>query len=68
MLFDINHFQFLLQPLGYKIDDTKLKRAGLDYWPYPITEATEGSLLFLHCLVSNLVYLFPTFIKLVTSN
>lgn len=23
------------QPLGYKVDDTKLKRAGLDYWPYP---------------------------------
>ncbi|KAK8957906.1 hypothetical protein KSP39_PZI000069 [Platanthera zijinensis] len=23
------------EPLGYKVDDTKLKRAGLDYWPYP---------------------------------
>ena len=28
-------FSFL-QPLGYKVDDTKLKRAGLDYWPYPL--------------------------------
>jgi tRNA (cytidine/uridine-2'-O-)-methyltransferase len=27
---------FFLQPLGYKVDDTKLKRAGLDYWPYPL--------------------------------
>lgn len=26
---------FLLQPLGFKVDNTKLKRAGLDYWPYP---------------------------------
>ncbi|KAK8963815.1 hypothetical protein KSP40_PGU014390 [Platanthera guangdongensis] len=24
----------LVEPLGYKVDDTKLKRAGLDYWPY----------------------------------
>ncbi|KAF8690153.1 hypothetical protein HU200_041393 [Digitaria exilis] len=23
------------KPLGFKVDDTKLKRAGLDYWPYP---------------------------------
>ncbi|PNX72579.1 tRNA (cytidine(34)-2'-O)-methyltransferase-like protein [Trifolium pratense] len=23
----------LVGPLGYKVDDTKLKRAGLDYWP-----------------------------------
>lgn len=23
------------QPLGFQVDDTKLKRAGLDYWPYP---------------------------------
>ncbi|KAL9258359.1 putative tRNA (cytidine(34)-2'-O)-methyltransferase [Drosera capensis] len=25
----------LVEPLGFPIDDTKLKRAGLDYWPYP---------------------------------
>ncbi|KAG8486466.1 hypothetical protein CXB51_019762 [Gossypium anomalum] len=25
----------LVGPLGFKVDDTKLKRAGLDYWPYP---------------------------------
>ena len=24
----------LIEPLGFKIDDTQLKRAGLDYWPY----------------------------------
>jgi tRNA(Leu) C34 or U34 (ribose-2'-O)-methylase TrmL len=31
-----NHMQyFSLQPLGFKIDNSKLKRAGLDYWPYP---------------------------------
>ena len=24
----------LIAPLGFKIDDKHLKRAGLDYWPY----------------------------------
>ena len=24
----------LIEPLGFKIDDRHLKRAGLDYWPY----------------------------------
>ncbi|ONK68480.1 uncharacterized protein A4U43_C05F12170 [Asparagus officinalis] len=28
----------LVEPLGYKIDDTKLKRAGLDYWPYVVVK------------------------------
>ena len=28
-------FYYLWQPLGFQIDDAKLKRAGLDYWPYP---------------------------------
>ena len=25
---------WLIEPLGFRIDDRKLKRAGLDYWPY----------------------------------
>ncbi|XP_074568720.1 uncharacterized protein LOC141825235 [Curcuma longa] len=28
----------LVGPLGYKIEDSKLKRAGLDYWPYVIVK------------------------------
>ena len=24
----------LIKPLGFSIDDSNLKRAGLDYWPY----------------------------------
>ena len=34
----------LVKPFGFKIDDTKLKRAGLDYWknvPLTIYESTE---------------------------
>ncbi|GAY36959.1 hypothetical protein CUMW_025620 [Citrus unshiu] len=26
------------QPLGFQVDDTKLKRAGLDYWPYVVVK------------------------------
>ncbi|KAL9244660.1 hypothetical protein vseg_018416 [Gypsophila vaccaria] len=28
----------LVEPLGFPIDDTKLKRAGLDYWPYVVVK------------------------------
>ncbi|KAK9157787.1 hypothetical protein Scep_004361 [Stephania cephalantha] len=28
----------LIEPLGFLVDDTKLKRAGLDYWPYVVVE------------------------------
>lgn len=28
----------LVEPLGFKVDDTKLKRAGLDYWPYVVVK------------------------------
>ncbi|XP_068668551.1 uncharacterized protein [Aristolochia californica] len=28
----------LVEPMGFKIDDTKLKRAGLDYWPYVVVK------------------------------
>lgn len=28
----------LIEPLGFQIDDTKLKRAGLDYWPYVVVK------------------------------
>ncbi|KAL4562271.1 hypothetical protein LXL04_034470 [Taraxacum kok-saghyz] len=28
----------LVEPLGFEVDDTKLKRAGLDYWPYVVVK------------------------------
>lgn len=28
----------LIQPLGFEIDDLKLKRAGLDYWPHVVVK------------------------------
>ncbi|KAJ6896038.1 hypothetical protein NC651_022309 [Populus alba x Populus x berolinensis] len=33
----------LVGPLGFQVDDAKLKRAGLDYWPYPCTSSVKGS-------------------------
>ncbi|KAK9282756.1 hypothetical protein L1049_010977 [Liquidambar formosana] len=28
----------LVEPLGFQVDDSKLKRAGLDYWPYVVVK------------------------------
>lgn len=54
---DISAF-FLLQPLGFQVDDTKLKRAGLDYWPYPALcfELKDFSdIIFLYKISFNLL-------------
>eukprot|EP00897_Mesotaenium_endlicherianum_P010386 jgi/Mesen1/9376/ME000610S08677 len=32
----------LVQPLGFQIDDAKLKRAGLDYWPHVVVKVHES--------------------------
>lgn len=32
----------LVKPLGFRIDDRSLKRAGLDYWPYVKVEVHES--------------------------
>jgi len=32
----------LVKPLGFKIDDKSVKRAGLDYWPYVDLEVHES--------------------------
>lgn len=36
------------QPLGFQIDDNKLKRAGLDYWPYPSCILFSPGFVFVH--------------------
>ena len=36
MFFSSDPFSLYGQPLGFRVDDAKLKRAGLDYWPYPL--------------------------------
>uniref|UniRef100_A0A453RJJ8 Uncharacterized protein n=1 Tax=Aegilops tauschii subsp. strangulata TaxID=200361 RepID=A0A453RJJ8_AEGTS len=30
------------KPLGFHVDDTKLKRAGLDYWPYVVVKIHDS--------------------------
>ncbi|KAG0584018.1 hypothetical protein KC19_3G179200 [Ceratodon purpureus] len=37
----------LVEPMGFKIEDSKLKRAGLDYWPYP---------LWIHMILRHCLY------------
>ncbi|KAJ7549308.1 hypothetical protein O6H91_07G048700 [Diphasiastrum complanatum] len=32
----------LVEPLGFEIDDSKLKRAGLDYWPYVVVKVHQS--------------------------
>ncbi|XP_057509940.1 uncharacterized protein LOC130792458 [Actinidia eriantha] len=32
----------LVAPLGFQVDDTKLKRAGLDYWPYVVVKVHDS--------------------------
>ncbi|EEF49173.1 23S rRNA methyltransferase, putative [Ricinus communis] len=32
----------LVGPLGFQVDSTKLKRAGLDYWPYVVVKVHES--------------------------
>lgn len=44
------------QPLGYKIEDSKLKRAGLDYWPYPpLVDSYRFSPV---CVMNNNYYVY----------
>lgn len=37
----------LVKPLGFRLDDKSLKRAGLDYWPYVSLEVHESFQEFL---------------------
>nr|KJB25038.1 hypothetical protein B456_004G174000 [Gossypium raimondii] len=47
----------LVGPLGFKVDDTKLKRAGLDYWPYVVVRV-HGSWAEFQNYFKQQVFLF----------
>lgn len=61
----------LVKPLGFKIDDKSLKRAGLDYWPYvklevhdsltAFLEKYEGRRMFLATTKGGQIYTEPTY-------
>ena len=36
----------LIEPLGFKLEDKYLKRAGLDYWPLVTVNQYENCLLY----------------------
>lgn len=50
----------LVKPLGFSIDDTHLKRAGLDYWPYVNIEVHESLEEFLQKYGDKNLYLATT--------
>ena len=48
----------LIEPLGFKIEDKYLKRAGLDYWPLVEVKKYENFIKFLESKSSNRVISF----------
>ena len=48
----------LIEPLGFKLDDKYLKRAGLDYWPLVEVKKYENFIKFLESKSSNRVISF----------
>ncbi|MDD2483525.1 MAG: tRNA (uridine(34)/cytosine(34)/5-carboxymethylaminomethyluridine(34)-2'-O)-methyltransferase TrmL [Eubacteriales bacterium] len=50
----------LIKPLGFSIDDTQLKRAGLDYWQYVDLEVHEDLDAFLKKYGDRPLYLATT--------
>lgn len=51
----------LVGPLGFELDDTKLKRAGLDYWPHLDLELHENIDAFERVTQDRPKYLFSRF-------
>lgn len=50
----------LVEPLGFELDDTKLKRAGLDYREYAAVETWSGLDACVHALGQPRVFAFST--------
>jgi len=53
----------LVGPLGFKVDDTKLKRAGLDYWPYPFLGYKLSTKYDTQWSISIQIYIFHPFLS-----
>ncbi|MCL1793556.1 MAG: tRNA (uridine(34)/cytosine(34)/5-carboxymethylaminomethyluridine(34)-2'-O)-methyltransferase TrmL [Oscillospiraceae bacterium] len=50
----------LVEPLGFKIDDSKLKRSGLDYWHYLDIMYYKGTDDFFEASKNQNIYFFTT--------
>lgn len=50
----------LIRPLGFSTDDRRLKRAGLDYWPYVTIRYWENLERFLAATDERRLYFFTT--------
>ena len=56
----VNGVLDLVHPLGFKIDDKHLKRAGLDYWPHVDIRNWENFEAFLAAADEQKLFLFTT--------
>jgi len=50
----------LVHPLGFRIDDASVRRAGLDYWDLLTVHEHDSLAAFLASLSDNNLYLFST--------
>src|SRR6516164_2343813 len=47
---------WLIRPLGFSLDESQLRRAGLDYWPYLDYEVVESWNDIIECLPNRTVW------------
>ncbi|XP_047306190.1 uncharacterized protein LOC124909564 [Impatiens glandulifera] len=52
----------LVGPLGFQVDDTKLKRAGLDYWPYVVVKVHNSWADFRNFFIHQVLLGSPTLV------
>lgn len=50
----------LVKPMGFVLDDKKMKRAGLDYWPHLHLTLHEGDAAFQEAMQNKRLFLFST--------
>ncbi|KAL0006764.1 hypothetical protein SO802_008266 [Lithocarpus litseifolius] len=58
----------LVGPLGFQVDDAKLKRAGLDYWPYVVVKVHDSWMEFQDYFRQQVLFFFFLIPKMRFSN
>ncbi len=55
-----NSILHLVHPLGFRLDDKHLKRAGLDYWPHVLIKEHKSLKAFLEFAKGETLFLYST--------
>lgn len=50
----------LVRPMGFVLDDKKMKRAGLDYWPHLKLHVHDHDLAFQEAMLQKRLFFFST--------